>query len=110
MLDSAFGLNASSGTSFWKPVALKTDPLRRLFGNLCDRTSRGLALKLALTQIQVRGNVFVAKSLERSGETQAGRAGRPEDSAPLRDSVTGYTPHQSTYLAYRMTLEGRGED
>jgi hypothetical protein len=24
--------------------------------------------------------------------------------------VTGYTPHQSTYLAYRMTLEGRGED
>jgi len=24
--------------------------------------------------------------------------------------VTGYTPHQSTYLAYRITLEGRGED
>jgi superfamily II DNA or RNA helicase len=24
--------------------------------------------------------------------------------------VNGYTPHQSTYLAYRITLEGRGED
>jgi SNF2 family DNA or RNA helicase len=24
--------------------------------------------------------------------------------------VSGYTPHQSTYLAYRITLEGRGED
>jgi len=24
--------------------------------------------------------------------------------------VTGYTPHQGTYLAYRITLEGRGED
>jgi hypothetical protein len=33
-----------------------------------------------------------------------------EDKSPKRGSVTGYTPHQSTYLAYRITLEGRGED
>src|ERR1700730_2852640 len=32
------------------------------------------------------------------------------DETPERVSVTGYTPHQSTYLAYRITLEGRGED
>jgi len=29
---------------------------------------------------------------------------------PERVYVTGYTPHQSTYLAHRITLEGRGED
>ena len=29
---------------------------------------------------------------------------------PERSPVIRYTPHQSTYLAYRITLEGRGED
>ena len=32
------------------------------------------------------------------------------EETPERVSVTGYTPHQSTYLAHRITLEGRGED
>jgi hypothetical protein len=33
-----------------------------------------------------------------------------EDTPLERGSMTGYTPHQSTYLAYRIMLEGRGED
>ena len=33
----------------------------------------------------------------------------PSRKSPDRSNVTGYTPHQSTYLAYRITLEGRGE-
>ena len=54
--------------------------------------------------------MYAAKSANLSGGTDAKPAHSSGRELPERSPVTGYTPHQSTYLAYRITLEGRGED
>jgi hypothetical protein len=45
-----------------------------------------------------------------SGELHGKTTDPVGEETPERVSVTGYTPHQSTYLAHRITLEGRRED
>ena len=54
--------------------------------------------------------MLVAKPMNSSGGLHAETTDLARGETPERVYVTGYTPHQSTYLAHRITLEGRGED
>ena len=54
--------------------------------------------------------MLVAKSMNSSRGLYAETTDLAGGETPERVSVIGYTPHQSTYLAHRITLDGRGED